>query len=156
MRLSQAYGFARSWLIYRGPTWKRRRMRELYRRYVNSGDLCFDIGSHIGNRVTVFRELGARVVAVEPQPLFARYLRSRVADDAVEVVEAAVGRHSGRMVLHTDPRNPTVSTLCQEFKERVRSEPSWSRVRWSQEDEVELVTLADLIDRYGEIGRAHV
>ena len=33
-----------------------------------SSELAFDVGSHAGNRVRAFRRLGARVVAVEPQP----------------------------------------------------------------------------------------
>ena len=37
-------------------------------------DLVFDIGAHVGDRTSSFRRLGARVVALEPQP-GARLLR---------------------------------------------------------------------------------
>ena len=46
-------------------------MDELYRRFVQRGDLVFDIGAHVGDRIASFRRLGARVVAVEPQPALA-------------------------------------------------------------------------------------
>ena len=36
---------------------------------VKPGDLAFDIGSHVGDRISSFRRLGARVVALEPQQL---------------------------------------------------------------------------------------
>ena len=39
-----------------------------YSTFVSTGDLCFDIGANYGNRTKVFLRLGARVVAVEPQP----------------------------------------------------------------------------------------
>ena len=41
-------------------------MDRLYRQFVRSGDLVFDVGAHVGDRVASFRRLGARVVAVEP------------------------------------------------------------------------------------------
>ena len=53
------YGIARSlWIYYRGPL-RRRRMDRLYRRFVRPGELVFDIGSHVGDRIASFRRLGA-------------------------------------------------------------------------------------------------
>ena len=43
-------------------------MDALYARFLRAGDLAFDIGAHVGDRVSSFRRLGARVVALEPQP----------------------------------------------------------------------------------------
>jgi len=42
-------------------------MDRLYRRFVQPGDLVFDVGAHVGDRIASFRRLGARVVAIEPQ-----------------------------------------------------------------------------------------
>jgi hypothetical protein len=41
-------------------------MDRLYSRFVRPGDLVFDIGAHVGDRVASFRRLGAHVVAAEP------------------------------------------------------------------------------------------
>ena len=74
--LRTARGVMRSLGIYYG--WHQRRrssaMDALYRRFVKRGDLVFDIGAHVGDRVAAFRRLGARVVAVEPQPALASTL----------------------------------------------------------------------------------
>ena len=43
--------------------------------FVKRGDLVFDIGAHVGDRVAAFRRLGARVVAVEPQPALGAHAR---------------------------------------------------------------------------------
>ena len=68
--LRTARGVMRSLGIYYG--WHQRRrsraMDALYGRFVKRGDLVFDIGAHVGDRVAAFRRLGAKVVAVEPQP----------------------------------------------------------------------------------------
>ena len=78
----------RSLRLYYGDRERRAAMERLYARFVNAGDLVFDIGAHVGDRVAVFRRFGARVVAVEPQPALIRTLKllygrdSRVGDRA--------------------------------------------------------------------------
>ena len=66
--LRTARGVLRSLRIYYGDRRRRAAMERLYARFVQPGDLVFDVGAHVGDRVAAFRRLGARVVAVEPQP----------------------------------------------------------------------------------------
>ena len=68
-------GIARSLYIYYGDRPRAAAMDRLYSRFVWPGDLVFDVGAHVGDRVASFRRLGARVVAVEPQPGLAKVLR---------------------------------------------------------------------------------
>ena len=71
-------------------------MDRLYRCFVQRGDLVFDIGAHVGDRVAAFRRLGARVVAIEPQPAFVKVLKllfGRISDVTIEAT--AVGRDAG-------------------------------------------------------------
>ena len=75
--LERAYGLARSAMIYGANPAKRRRARRFYGALVRPGDLCFDIGAHLGDRTAHFLTLGARVVAVEPQPQLMALLRRR-------------------------------------------------------------------------------
>ena len=71
-------------------------MDALYARFVRPGDLAFDIGSHVGDRIGAFRRLGARVVALEPQPLCARAIRAIYAGDAdVTLIESACSDRAG-------------------------------------------------------------
>ena len=62
----------RSLDVYYGDPAHEARMVELYGSFVKPGALAFDIGSHVGDRIGAFRRLGARVVALEPQPLCMR------------------------------------------------------------------------------------
>jgi hypothetical protein len=59
-------GVVRSLSTYYVGKDRRRDMDDLYSRFLRPGDLAFDIGSHVGDRVVSFRRLGAAVVAVEP------------------------------------------------------------------------------------------
>src|SRR4051794_16322556 len=51
--------------------------RRLYRQFVRPGDLVFDIGANRGGKCAAFLRLGARVVAVEPNPGCVTALRRR-------------------------------------------------------------------------------
>ena len=57
-------GVARSLRIYYADRDHRAGMHGLYSRFIKPGDLVFDIGAHVGNRIAAFRRLGALVVAV--------------------------------------------------------------------------------------------
>lgn len=59
----------------------------------------FDVGANVGDKAQVFRELGAAVVCVEPDPATADTLRYRFAG-GVAVERAAVGERPGTAVLH--------------------------------------------------------
>src|SRR5712692_8826850 len=95
-RLDRALGLARSLAIYHAIPGRQRRMRGLYAGFVGAGDLVFDIGAHAGNRVRSFASLGCRVVALEPQPDFARLLRALFGRSSrIVIVEAAVADAPG-------------------------------------------------------------
>jgi 16S rRNA A1518/A1519 N6-dimethyltransferase RsmA/KsgA/DIM1 with predicted DNA glycosylase/AP lyase activity len=69
---------------------ERRRRQNFYRQLIAPGDLCFDVGANIGDYTDTFLALGARVIAVEPQPSCADELRSRFAgNDRVTVLPVA-------------------------------------------------------------------
>jgi len=125
-------------------------MDRLYGGFVRRGDLVFDIGAHVGDRVASFRRLGARVVAVEPQPAMVRVLKLlywRSADVAIEAT--AVGRLVGATSLMINADNPTVSTASPAFVRAARDAPGWERQRWTRSVEVPLTTLDALIGKHG-------
>ena len=125
-------------------------MDRLHGGLVRRGDLVFDIGAHVGDRVASFQRLGARVVAVEPQPALVKLLKlfyGRRADVSIEAV--AVGRIAGSTSLMINPDNPTVSTASAEFVSAARDAPGWEGQRWTRSIAVPVITLDALIDKYG-------
>jgi len=145
-----ARGVIRSLRIYYGDRRRRGALDEHYARFVARGDLVFDIGSHVGDRVAAFRRLGARVIAVEPQPALAKTLRFLYGrDKAVTVVERAVGRAPGAVPLKLNLDNPTVSTASEAFIAASHGAPGWEGQEWTRRVEVPVTTLDALIARYG-------
>jgi FkbM family methyltransferase len=142
-------GLLRSKLVYEHFPGRARRMRAFYADIVTRGDLCFDVGAHLGNRTRVLASLGCPVVAVEPHPYLAKYLREKLAaNPKVAVVEAAVASSAGVATLYYQPRNLTISSLKLDWPEKLagRRSPSSS---FSEGVTVAAVTLADLIAKHG-------
>lgn len=141
---------SRSLDYYYGDTEREAAIDEMYRRFVQPGDLVFDIGSHVGDRIAGFRRLGARVVAVEPQPLCMRALHGLYdGDDQVSLVEAACGSSTGTTTLYVNSANPTVSTNSAGFLAAADGSQGWEDQVWDQEITVRTTTLDELVQRFG-------
>lgn len=140
----------RSLEVYYGDAPRDAAMDELYAHFVKAGDLAFDIGSHVGDRIGSFRRLGARVLALEPQPLCAEAIRRIYANDpAVTLLEAACGNSEGTLTLAINSANPTVSTASREFVAAADGAGGWEGQRWDQEIVVPVTTLDRLVAQYG-------
>ena len=148
--LRTARGVARSLLIYYGKRGHRAGMDRMYAQFVRPGDLVFDAGAHVGDRVAAFRRLKARVVAIEPQPALVRTLRliyGRDADVAIEPV--ALGDKPGMIELKLNVDNPTVSTASDDFVAAAHRAPGWGDQAWTRRVTVAMTTLDALIARHG-------
>jgi FkbM family methyltransferase len=147
---ARVFGIARSLAMYYGIPLRARRLRRFYAQFVTRGSLCFDVGAHAGNRVRCWRRLGARVIAIEPQPDFVRLLTWLYGRDrGVEIVPLALGRSAGTAEMLVSERTPTVTSLSREWVEGVQRDPRFAGVSWTSGGQVQLVTLQTLIERYG-------
>ena len=150
--LVQYLGLARSLVLYYADPDQVHRAARFYRRFIRAGDLCFDVGAHVGSRTAAWTRLGARTVAIEPLPHCARLLRllyGRRRD--VEVVEAALGPVEGRTELLVYDREPTIATISAAWATRMQRErPGFAGVRWNRSVSVGVTTLDALVARYGE------
>ncbi|BBG00917.1 MULTISPECIES: FkbM family methyltransferase [Pseudonocardia] len=148
--LTRAFGIARSLAMYHGIPGRQRRMRAFYAPFLGPGDLAFDVGAHAGNRVRAWRALGARVVAVEPQPDFVRLLHLFFGrDDGVTVLPTALGARPGTARLGISRATPTVSSMSQDWRSTVADDTGFARVRWEDSVPVPVTTLDELIATHG-------
>jgi FkbM family methyltransferase len=140
----------RSLDVYYGDGARDAAMDALHARFVRDGGLAFDIGAHVGDRTGSFRRLGARVVALEPQPLCAQAIRAIYRDDpGVTLIEAACGDHPGKVALNVNSANPTVSTVSTAFVAAADGADGWEGQRWDDAIQVPCTTLDLLIAEHG-------
>lgn len=149
-RLRIVRGIVRSLYIYYGDRRRSAAMDRLYRRFVRHGDLVFDIGAHVGDRVAAFRRLGARVVAIEPQPALVKTLKLLYGRDPNVMIEAtAIGRSPGAIELMINVDNPTISTASTGFVNAARNALGWETQAWTTTIRVPLTTIDALMARHG-------
>ena len=148
--MAEWIGLIRSLIVYWRPG-RQRGLRRLYAPFVREGDLVFDVGAHLGDRTAAFAALGARVVALEPQPRIARWLHRLVGhNERIVVRTEAVGARSGTAQLAISCRNPTVSTMSEPWRTNAeKTNPGFRGIRWESSIEVPVVTLDGLIESYG-------
>jgi FkbM family methyltransferase len=138
------YGAARRLLRLPTSPLQGWRTRGFYRQFVHPGDMCFDIGAYRGNQTAHFLKLGARILAVEPQPRLMARLRRRFAGNSrVTLIGTALGATPGKAMLAVDPARPTLASLSPEFLDQAGAK------RWRERIEVDVKTLDALIVAHG-------
>jgi len=114
---------------------------------MRKGDLVFDVGANVGNRVEVFLSLGARVVAVEPLPDRARELRDTFGRLCV-VVEKGLAASTGTVPLRRGGTD-VLSTMSERFIEATRVSGRFREETWEPPVAVAVTTLDALIAEHG-------
>jgi FkbM family methyltransferase len=106
--------------------------------------IVLDTGAHTGNRTDTWLKLGARVVAVEPQPACILLLeRKFMGNPSFSLEKAAIGSIPGKATFFISRMNPAISTLSAEWQSVMKAyDPV---VIWEDSVEVEVITLDGMI-----------
>lgn len=123
---------------------------------LKTGDLVFDVGANRGHKTDIFLRLGARVIAIDPDPsnqeiLRQNFLHHRISTKPVTVVNKAVSDRRGRDTMWVDAPGSAKNTLSPKWVEILRGDAKrfGDTLKFGQQLEVESVTLEDLIAQYG-------
>jgi len=147
---SSTWGLWRSLAMYYGQPWKTGRMNRFYGQFVQPGDLCFDVGAHVGNRVRSWLGLGGTVVAIEPQPRMRQILeRWYGRNDQVHIEAVGLSDQPGELTLHINTRNPTLTTFSKNWISDIEGETALPAAPWDDVVQVEVRTMDQLIETHG-------
>ncbi|TDH26432.1 FkbM family methyltransferase [Segetibacter sp. 3557_3] len=116
-----------------------------YRQFVMPGDMVFDVGANVGNRVEAFLACGAKVVAVEPQPACVATLKEKFAD-LITIENIGLAEASGELEMHI-ASDTTVSSFSKTYIESTRDRFRFSK--WNGTIKVPISTLDNQIAKYG-------
>ncbi len=148
-------GILRSWIVYYIVPFvlfpfRFRRMTKLYASFISPGDLVYDVGSHLGNRIAVFLHLGARVRAFEPQQACIAPLNEWYgAEKQVTLRFAGLGEKKGAVPIYRSVAHPTLTSLDPDWVSRRGEEDAFSKIQWDRGSTVEMSTLDDEIRESG-------
>lgn len=124
-------------------------MRAFYAQFFGKRDLVFDIGANVGEYSDIFSELGARVVAVEPNPSCCEFLYQLARLRDVRVEGCAVGEKVGNATLRRCSES-YFSTLNEKWLEQTKDSPVYRSVKWLDPIDVPVTTVDSLIRRHGK------
>jgi len=120
-------------------------MLRFYSRFIHKGDLCFDVGAHIGNRTEIFLRLGAKVIAVEPQEDCINQLREKFNKESrLTLVNKGLSDKKGDLTLYICKDATTISTFSDKWKIG-----RFSNYKWNKTNLVPVTTLDNLIKEFG-------
>lgn len=125
------------------------KMLDFYSQFVSPGTLCFDVGANIGNRVKIFLELQADVVAIEPQEKCTQILKKVFGSNHhLRIIQKAVGEREGEAEIMISDSD-TLSSMSPEWIEAVKESGRFSEYLWDKKQKVQITTLDHLIQQHG-------
>jgi FkbM family methyltransferase len=154
-KLKQYYKYQRNWskLQSRQDSANEKKHfadeKKFYSQFINNGDLCFDIGANIGDKTELFIQLGAAVVAIEPQESCWRILKRRFRNNKVFIEPVALDSKKGTRIIFID-RSHTLATISQDWINTVKQSGRFSSHKWIDKTAIQTTTLDDLINKYGK------
>lgn len=141
------YYFARTHTIPADLSGQDYKIARIYSQFVGAGSLVFDVGANIGFRTKIFRHLGCRVVAIEPQRNCVAALK-RTFGKEITIVHAGASDREGYAELQTSEVT-AISSLSSEWIGAMKGAGHFLDVGWSGKERVRLVPLDSLIAQYG-------
>lgn len=120
------------------------------KRFVKPGDLVFDVGANYGWKTELFLAVGARVVAIEPQAECLTVLKRKYGSNLSVFIEpfAAGAAETQGHIWKSDVRNQ-LSSMAPDWICAVRDSGRFKHFEWSSREDVNLVTLDSLVQKYG-------
>lgn len=132
----------------RRATQDRIRKRAFFSQFVSQGDLVFDVGANLGNYAEIFASLGAKVVALEPNPDCVSHIRRSYPGPSIDVINTAVGAIPGVATIQL-ARRSDMSSMSSEWIDAIRNAQRLEGSVWADQLTVPVVTLDSLIAKYG-------
>jgi len=125
-------------------------LNEIFRRFFSDGQLVFDIGAHDGQFSEKLLNWGARVVAVEPQPICVEQMKERIGGDRALFIEnCAVGPTEGSVEMFIASTGSQISSVSREWIDSVTETGRFEGTDWMQTITVPMTSLDALIARHG-------
>ena len=120
--------------------------KNFYGQFLKKGDTYFDIGANYGNRIAPIENIGmGLIVAVEPQRKCCDYLREKYKN--ITILQKGVGAEPGVQTFYLSNES-VLSSFSTDFISKT-SDTRFTGNTWNGTEEIEIVTLDNLIQTYG-------
>ena len=120
-----------------------------YSQFIKKGDLVFDVGANVGSRSKLFLNLGAKVVAFEPQPELCDHLTQhlRLHKD-FSLMPTGLGANPSVVELRISDAH-VLSSMSNRWIESTRKSGRFSSYNWDKSIDVKIDTLDNMLNEFG-------
>lgn len=120
-----------------------------YNQFITKSSLVFDVGANVGSRTKLFLNMGARVVAFEPQPNLYNHLKDHLdIVRKVKIEQLALGdQRSIKQMLICEAH--VLSSLSKRWINATQKSGRFSNYNWEKSIDVNVSTLDEQIIKYG-------
>jgi FkbM family methyltransferase len=125
-------------------------MMNFYAPFLGPGDLVFDVGANFGTYCQVFLQMGASVIAIEPNQDCSQSLErlQRSFPKRLFIEKAAVGDHLGTAAFHVSSQTG-LTTMTLEWISVAKQSDLYGGAKWNDQRKVPMATLDALAQKYG-------
>lgn len=117
-----------------------------YGSFIKAGDICFDVGANVGNRVKPLLELKAEVVAIEPQKKCYDVLEKKYGSK-IEIIKKGIGAKEEEKEFFLSSTS-TISSFSKEWIDSVKN-GRFKDQKWNKKEIVSIITLNKVIEKFG-------
>lgn len=120
-----------------------------YSQFINSGDLVFDVGANVGSRSKLFLNLGAKVVAFEPQSELCEHLTQHLRlHNRFTLMPIGLGSNPSVVELKISDAH-VLSSMSKRWIESTTKSGRFSSYNWDKSIHVKVDTLDNMLTKFG-------
>ena len=131
---------------YHESVWKKERFA-FFSTFLTRDSLYFDVGANVGNRIEPVLQIGAKVIAVEPQKKCIKILQEKFGN-AITIVPKGLGSIVGELEFFISDAS-TLSTFSKEQVD-ILKDTKFANYSWNEKEIIPITTLDILIAEYGK------
>jgi FkbM family methyltransferase len=120
-----------------------------YSQFIKKGDLVFDVGANVGSRSKLFLNLGAKVVAFEPQSELCEHLLQHLKNHPrITLMPIGLGKEPTVVELKISDAH-VLSSMSKRWIETTTQSGRFSTYNWDNSIDVKVDTLDNSISKFG-------
>jgi FkbM family methyltransferase len=120
-----------------------------YSQFIKKGDLVFDVGANVGSRSKLFLNLGAKVLAFEPQPELCEHLTQHLRlHKNFTLMPIGLGANPSVVELKISDAH-VLSSMSNRWIESTTQSGRFSSYNWNKSIDVKVDTLDNMFTKFG-------
>jgi len=120
-----------------------------YSQFISKRDLVFDVGANVGSRSKLFLNLGAKVIAFEPQPELCEHLTQHLRNHTrFTLMPIGLGLNTSVVKLRISDAH-VLSSMSNRWIDSTTQSGRFSSYKWDNSIDVKVDTLDNMIYKFG-------